>query len=249
MMQTVKYVDNHNGRFLVVSGDQWIRHGIEHVNLIGDELRRFDQLLAVAKSLRPFQKDVVDGGSNMGSWCIPLARKHSDLHFHMFEVQRFLYHVSCGNLALNHLLNVKANLMGLSSEDKMIELSVPDYSLQGNYGSFEVQTPFTNSDCVIVHTDLKDQVPVVRLDSLNLSPLLIKMDLEGMEWAAIQGAHHTIETYQPIVWCERQKSNPETILPWFEQRSYALSYAIENHWLFLPAWLKTIPSVAHILVS
>lgn len=249
MTKTVKYVENHNGRFLVVSGDQWIRHGIEHVNLIGDELRRFDQLLSVAKVLRPFQKDVVDGGSNMGSWCIPLARQHSDLHFHMFEVQRFLYHVSCGNLALNHMLNVKANLMGLSDQDQMIELKVPDYSLYGNYGSFEVQPPFTNSDCVIVNTDLVDQVPVVRLDGLSLSPVLIKFDLEGMEWQALQGAANTIAKYEPVVWCERQKSNPEQILPWFAHKSYELSYAIEGHWLFLPPWLKTNPLIAHILLN
>lgn len=249
MIQSVKYVENHNGRFLVVAGDEWIRYGIENINLIGDELRKFNLLLMVAKALRPFQKHVVDGGSNMGSWCIPLARQHPDLQFHMFEVQRFLYHVSCGNLALNHVLNAKANLMGLSDQNQMIELKVPDYSLQGNYGSFEVQPPFANSDCVIVHTDLVDQIPVVRLDSLNLSPVLIKLDLEGMEWSALQGAAHTIQKYEPVVWCERQKSNPEQILPWFAERSYDLSYAIEGHWLFLPPWLKNIPSIAHILNS
>lgn len=247
MNNIVKFVDNHNGRFLVVVGDQWIRHGIENVDLIGVELRKFSQLLSLAKKLRPFQKDIIDGGSNMGSWTIPIAREHGDLVFHMFEVQRFLYHVSCGNLALNHVLNARANLMGLGNTNTMMEVFVPDYQMAGNFGSFELQPPWQNSDCKLIYMDAKDHVPIVTLDSLNLSPLLIKLDLEGMEWLALQGAEKTIDQYLPIVWCERQKSNADWIIPWFTNKKYAHTYAIEGHWCFLPSWLVNNPHLASCL--
>lgn len=249
MSSPVKYVENHNGKFIVVQGDQWIRHGIEHVNLIGHELRKFSDILHLAKKLRPFQPDVVDGGSNMGSWTIPLARVHKDLTFHMFEVQRYLHWVSCGNLALNHVLNARANWLGLSHEPGSIEVKVPDYTLAGNFGAFEVQPPFANSDCNLIYTDQVDVVNTVSIDSRNLCPILIKMDVEGMEWQVIQGAQRTIDTYQPVVWCERQKSNPDLVIPFFADRGYSMSFAIEGHWLFVPQWLQVNPRMAAILNS
>lgn len=249
MTSPVKYVNNHNGQFLVLQGDQWIRHGIEHVDLLGFELRRFDRLLNVAKKLRPFQKDVVDGGSNMGSWTVPLSGSHTDLTFHMFEVQRFLYWISCGNLALNHRLNARPNWCGLSDSPGTVAIPVPDYTLNGNFGSFEVQPPFANSDCVLIYSHIVDQVPTTSIDSLGLSPLLIKLDIEGMEWTALQGAANTIKTYEPVVWCERQKSNPDLVIPWMQQQGYSLSFAIEGHWTFLPAWLKDNQEIEHVLNS
>ena len=249
MQHPVKFVENHNGRFLAVAGDQWIRHGIEHVDLIGFELRKFRLLLDLAKQLRPFQKDVIDGGSNMGSWTIPLARVHTDLTFHMFEVQRFLFWVSCGNLALNHVLNARPNWMGLSNQPGEIEIRQPDYTIHGNFGAFEVQQPFQNSDCALVYTDQVDKVRTTTIDSLNVNPILIKMDVEGMEWLVVQGAQKTIDTYQPIVWAERQKSDPDKVIPFFTDRGYALSFAIEGHWLFVPQWLNGNPRVGEILAS
>jgi FkbM family methyltransferase len=246
-MSSVKYVENHNGKFIVVQGDQWIRHGIEHVNLIGHELRKFNQLLQLGKKLRPFQPDVIDGGSNMGSWSIPLARVHKDLTFHMFEVQRFLFWISCGNLALNQVLNARPNWRGLSDQVGTIQVPVPDYTVAGNFGAFEVEKPWANSDCALIYTDQQDTVLTTTIDALGVSPLLIKMDVEGMEARVIQGAQNTIGTYEPLVWCERQKSNPEVIVPQFTRRGYSLSFAIEGHWLFLPPWLNAHPDVASIL--
>lgn len=246
---SVKYVENHNGKFIVVQGDQWIRHGIEHVNLIGHELRKFNQLLHLSKKLRPFQPDVIDGGANMGSWSIPLARVHKDLTFHMFEVQRYLFWISCGNLALNHILNARPNWCGLSDQVGEIQIPVPDYTLAGNFGAFEVEKPFANSDCALIYTDHQDTVNTTTIDSLNVSPILIKMDVEGMEARVIQGADKTIRAYQPLVWCERQKSNPDVVVPYFTDQGYALSFAIEGHWLFIPAWINSNPEVARILNS
>lgn len=247
MNSPVKYVENHNGQFIVLRGDQWIRHGIEHVDLIGFELKRFDQLLSLAKRMRPFQKDVVDGGSNMGSWTIPLARSHKDLTFHMFEVQRYLQWISCGNLALNHVMNARPHWCGLGAQQGEISLRVPDYTLAGNFGSFEVQQPFANSDCVLVWSEQQDTVPVTTVDSLNLMPLLLKFDVEGMEWSCLQGAARTISSYEPIVWCERQKSNPEQIIPWMADRGYSVTFAIEGHWTFLPSWIASHPEIKNVL--
>ena len=249
MTQPVKYVENHNGRFLVVSGDQWIRHGIENVDLIGFELAKFSKLLTLAKQLRPFQQHVIDAGSNMGSWTIPLAKAHPNLTFFMFEVQRFLFWISCGNLALNNVQNARPHLLGLSDRTGHVHIRQPDYTLAGNFGAFEVQQPFQNSDCDLIYTDQVDQIQTMHIDSMNLQPLFIKMDVEGMEWQVIQGAQNTIDTYQPVVWAERQKSDPDKVIPFFTSRGYSLSFALEGHWLFIPAWLGDNSQLMHILAG
>ena len=57
---------------------------------LNDWLKKYNVCLDIVKQTRPHYKDVIDGGSNIGSWSIPLAAQHTDLIFHTFEVQRFL---------------------------------------------------------------------------------------------------------------------------------------------------------------
>jgi FkbM family methyltransferase len=42
-------------------------------------------------------------------------------------------------------------------------------------------------------------IPQLKIDSLNLRPDLIHLDIEGYEQAAIQGALATIEKYKPVI--------------------------------------------------
>jgi FkbM family methyltransferase len=235
-MTKVNLIENVNGRYLLPESDNCLRHGIESFDLMQYELRQFHSLLTIAKRLRS-HRGVVDGGSNLGSWTIPLAIRHRDMCFHTFEVQRFIYHLACGSFALNGLDNVFANRCALSNGEGVRELCMPDYELSGNFGSFEVQTPFSNSDGELAKTPRTELVHFRTLDSFNIDPVLIKLDIEGMEHEALSGATNTIDVYEPIVWCENIKSDPAKILPIFLDRGYQLSGAIEKGWLFLPSWI------------
>jgi len=239
-MQLVRYSNTVNGPYIVLDQDCWIRYGIEHVDLINTtELKKFNQLLHYAKSIRPHARSVIDGGLNMGSWSIPLAKQHADLQFHAFEVQRMMYYIACGNIALNNVLNVRAYLMGLDQQPGTLDIPVPDYSQSGNFGAYEVHKPYRGSDCALEFTAAVDPIATNTIDSMNLDTLLIKLDIEGMEYCALQGATNTINCHEPVVWCESNKSDPQCVVEFFNSRGYCMTTAIDGHWLFLPKWIDT----------
>ena len=251
-MDLIRHIVTPNGPFLLLN-DWCIANWIENENLLQDtehSVQKYDRLLSAAKSLRPYQCDIIDGGSNLGSWTIPLAGQHADLTFHSFEVQRLIYHCFCGSIALNGLSNVQANLSALGDHTGHISISVPDYSNGGNFGAFESQPPVRNSDTAqwMTMTDRKDTVPLARLDDLHLSPLFIKLDVEGMEWSVLKGAAETIGIWQPLVWCESHKSDPTIVLPFMEDRGYITSL-MDGHWMFLPRWAQKQESILSVIMS
>ena len=52
-----------------------------------------------------------------------------------------------------------------------------------------------------------DEVDMVPLDSLNLAPDFIKIDVEGMEYPVLGGAEQTIRTYRPVIMFEENGLN------------------------------------------
>lgn len=47
-----------------------------------------------------------------------------------------------------------------------------------------------------------DDVEIITIDSLNIQPDFIKLDVEGMEYSAIIGAENTIRQYRPVIMLE-----------------------------------------------
>lgn len=52
-----------------------------------------------------------------------------------------------------------------------------------------------------------DDVEVVTLDLLGLAPDFIKLDVEGMEYAALVGGEQTIRTHRPVIMLEENGLN------------------------------------------
>lgn len=52
-----------------------------------------------------------------------------------------------------------------------------------------------------------DQYPIITLDSLNLAPDFLKIDVEGMEWHTLMGGEQTIRTHKPVVIFEENGLN------------------------------------------
>lgn len=50
-----------------------------------------------------------------------------------------------------------------------------------------------------LRADGSRQIPLRRIDSLNVAPSLIKLHLEGNELAALHGARHTLERHRPLL--------------------------------------------------
>lgn len=244
-MSFTEFKETLNGPFVLPKGDMWIRYGIEHNDLVrGVDV--WNNLLKILKALRPQYKHVIDGGSNLGSFSVPLAKVNPDLEFHAFEVQRLIYYGTCGTIALQGLMNIKSHLKGLGNNIGSVNIPVPDYSLQGNFGAYEVKKPFRNSDAGSWHwvnTPEMDTIDIVTIDSLGLEPLMIKLDVEGMEVNVLQGASSTIDMYQPIIWCERHKSDTLAVENFFANKGYTVHLDKDQHWFFIPSYLKNNPEI------
>lgn len=71
--------------------------------------------------------------------------------------------------------------------------------------------------------------PVIQLDSLALLPDVIKIDIEGMEYIALQGLEKTIQRKQPYVLVEYNAVNYENVKKFMLARGYtAYGYDIKT---------------------
>jgi hypothetical protein len=67
----------------------------------------------------------------------------------------------------------------------------------------------------------KAQVKLVALDDFGFTRLdFLKLDIEGMELEALEGARRTVETCRPIMLVEYVKARPGVLHAWLEARGY-----------------------------
>ena len=97
------------------------------------------------------------------------------------------------------------------------------------------------------YRDERGRTPTVRLDDLaatsDITPDAITMDVEGAEWAVLEGAEHLLREVRPMVWISIHPSflrdtyglNRCDVLRFMEERGYE-GYPIatdhEEHWAF-----------------
>lgn len=153
---------------------------------------------------------VVDVGANVGTTVLPLARAvGAQGQVIAFEPQPLMAQCLCTSLSLNELFNVRVLAAALSERSGWAHIEAPDVSAGGNYGAVALGNQGLS-------------VPVMRLDDLALSQLfLLKIDVEGHEWAVLQGAQQTLLRHRPVVYLEA-KPIPNT-------RS-CLAWLIDNGW-------------------
>ena len=85
--------------------------------------------------------------------------------------------------------------------------------------------------------DGKDKIEALTVDSLNLNPTYIKMDVEGQEVAAINGAKQTILSHKPKMLISAYHRTDDLItIPKavFDIRDDYKIYI--RHFSYLPAW-------------
>ena len=144
---------------------------------------------------------VVEVGANIGAHTVFLAQHVGPGGIILaFEPQRVIFQTLCANIALNNLTNVACFQQALADAPGQIVVPSLDYQAQGNFGGLALGA--------FVHGE---SVPVVTLDSLELRRCdFLKVDVEGMEQAVLQGARQTIARLQPVLYVENdrpEKSN------------------------------------------
>jgi FkbM family methyltransferase len=137
----------------------------------------------------------LDIGANLGAHTIPIARLVGPTGFvFAFEPQRILFHILCGNVALNELINVKAFPLALAREPGQTRVMPLDYAGPNNFGG------------VSLGGAQGEAVPVATLDQIGLPKArFIKIDVEGMELEVLLGAKATLARDRPILYVENDR--------------------------------------------
>lgn len=124
----------------------------------------------------------IDGGAHVGSWARLMAEKFKEVH--SFEMVPETY--ACLEKNVGYLKNVKLHLKALGEANRHMGINREGSTLSH-------------------HVSEGDDVEMVAIDSLNLSGLgLLKLDLEGYEYHALQGAKQTIQKYWPVIILEEK---------------------------------------------
>lgn len=185
-----------------------VRTGVPHIH------NEIQQLLAVA-NLLPEGAVAIDAGANIGLISIPLARQLAARGGTVisFEPQRLIYYMLCGNVVLAGLENLICHQVALGSEVGTITVPRLNPHLEQDFGMVSLENGAHQGD--IVNATMIDMLQLGRLD-------FMKIDVEHMELAVLNGGRETIEKFQPLIWIEVWPQHYQSIYNWFAERDYVM---------------------------
>ncbi len=161
----------------------------------------------------------IDGGANLGVHAIEWAQcMHGWGEVIAIEAQERIFYALAGNIAMNNCFNARAIWSALGAETGSVQVPVPDYFKASSFGSLEIRQSAAN-EFIGQQIDYSEKntskTPMISIDSLALNRLdFLKLDIEGMEMEALQGAEQSLQKLKPQLLIEKIKSD-ETALRTF----------------------------------
>ncbi|MBM3621787.1 MAG: FkbM family methyltransferase [Alphaproteobacteria bacterium] len=201
-----------HGAFLYNARDRYIGRSLD---LYGEYAELELQLLL--RLIKPGDI-VVEAGANIGTLCVPMARRVGpDGWVLAAEPQRLVHQMLCANIAANGLANVVAHWCGLGATAGVAVVPPLDHGQENNYGGVGLRGGGAG-----------EHVPVVTIDSLDLPGCsLIKVDVEGMELDVLRGAAETIRRHQPRLFVENNGTDGSPpLIAWLLEQGYRLYWHV-----------------------
>jgi len=167
----------------------------------------------------------IDCGANIGVHTIEWARAMTGWGSVLsIEAQERVYYALAGNVAINNCFNAIALNAAVSSESGTMKIPNPNYLAASSFGSLELRKSATTEfigQAIDYSAEKMVEVRKVKLDEFNFPRVdFIKLDVEGMELEALEGAIQSIETSHPILLVESIKSDKGQLKYWMETRGY-----------------------------
>jgi FkbM family methyltransferase len=177
----MKIIDTRYGSMMVPANDLVIGRSL---NDYGEwSQAEIDFLLPLAEG-----KTVLDVGANIGTHTLALAPVAKAVI--AFEPQPLIFNYLAGNIAFNQLKNVIPERVVIGNKHEATPFHCYDLDEPNNYGTAHI-------------TDEGSTAIQIQLDAYRLPECgLIKMDIEGYELQALQGAMETIQRCQPVLYME-----------------------------------------------
>jgi len=167
----------------------------------------------------------IDCGANIGVHAIEWATAMTGWGCVLaIEAQERIYYALAGNIAINNCFNAVAIHAAVSSELGSMKIPNPNYLTASSFGSLELRQRDGNEfigQVIDYSADKTVNVQKMTIDALNFPRVdLVKIDIEGMEMEALEGARQTIEQCRPIVLVEAIKAGRERLRPWLQEHGY-----------------------------
>lgn len=172
-----------------------------------------DHIVGILHTRRELYGDgvvAIDGGANIGVHSITWGRAMIGWGGVIaIEAQERLFYALAGNIALNNLINIRALNVALAAREEVLTIPEPNYLSPGSFGSFELRRTGENEDIgQTIEGNRMFNVQAVAFDHLQLERVdLLKLDIEGMEIEALEGARETIARCRPVLFVEWIKSD------------------------------------------
>jgi FkbM family methyltransferase len=154
----------------------------------------------------------IDCGANLGVHTIEWAQfMYGWGEVIAFEAQERIFYALAGNIAINNCFNARAVWAAVGKSKGTIGVPIPNYFTPSSFGSLEINktetTEFIGQE--INYSDGETlRTQMVAIDDMNLDRLdLIKIDIEGMEIDALEGAINSITNQKPLLLIEKIKSD------------------------------------------
>ncbi len=167
----------------------------------------------------------IDGGANIGVHTLEWAK-----HMHGWgrvigvEAQERVFYALAGNVALNNCFNATVYHAALGASAGSLSIPRPNYLQPASFGSLELRERPGNEfigQAIDYTPGQGDTVRMITVDGLGLPRLdFLKLDIEGMELEALEGAMQSIGAHKPQMLVELIKTDPAALRRLLEQQGY-----------------------------
>ena len=175
----------------------------------------------------------LDLGANIGVFTVEWARHMTGWGFVVaVEAQERVFHALCGNVALNNCFNAFPICAAVTAAPGEMRVPVPNYLTPASFGSLELR-PGVSTEQIGQTIDYTPErmapVRALSIDTLGISRVdLMKVDVEGMEMDALQGARQSIVRDRPILLIENLKTDRTALLGFLNGHGYKIFNAGMN---------------------
>lgn len=176
------------------------------------QLELLCKILELRRELHGNGVSVIDGGANIGAYTLEFARlMHGWGSVLAIEPQDRIAYALCGNVALNNCFNAKVLLAAIGITQGKAWMPRIDYTVPRNFGGVEAS----------LSNPTGQPVQMINIDSLAMDRLdLLKLDIEGMEMDALEGAKNTLNTHHPILCIEHIKVGFDPLVKYLNALGY-----------------------------